>query len=155
MATYGPAMSDFQRSEIIRRQSDFLRSFQGEPETCVTVAIQGGGGLSQAQLSSKIVTFNQLTLTIMEVLIEARTTAKESTIMPRAPSDEDYATLAESLVNNGMSQIELQALGSVDSTNPALYCGALIKYLDAVAEFQGSGGESIRFEATQSLLTAQ
>jgi hypothetical protein len=154
MATYGPALTDPQRSEIIRSQSDFIRAFQDDPETCATVASQGGAALSAAQLSAHNAIFNQSMTTMMGLLIEARTTAQEGTTMPRPASEDDYAALVESMIENGTSENELQVLFSENSADPA-YCTATLDFMDAVADLSGLAGAAVRFEITQSLLTAQ
>lgn len=154
MATYGPALTDPQRAEIIRNQSDFLRVFQDDPETCAAVASQGGAVLSVAQLSTHKAIFNQTMVNMMGHLIEARAAAQEGPIMPRAASNDDYAALVKSMAENGTSENELQVLFSDNSADPA-YCTATLAYMDAVADLPGPAGAAIRFEITQSLLTAQ
>ena len=141
MATYGPALTDPQRSEMIRSQSDFLRTFQNDPETCAAVASQGGAALSAAQLSAHNAIFNQSMTTMM------------GTTMPRAASEDDYAALVKSMIENGTSENELQVLFSENSADPA-YCTATLDFMDAVADLPGPAGAAVRFEITQSLLTA-
>ena len=138
---------------MIRSQSDFLRTFQNDPETCAAVASQGGAALSAAQLSAHNAIFNQSMTTMMGLLIEARTTAQEGTTMPRAASEDDYAALVKSMIENGTSENELQVLFSENSADPA-YCTATLDFMDAVADLPGPAGAAVRFEITQSLLTA-
>lgn len=154
MATYGPALTDAQRSDLIRSQADFLRAFQDDPQTCAVVASQGGAALSAAQLSAVNSEFNQSMTTMMRLLIEARGAAQDGATMPRAASEDDYAALVAGMIETGTSEHELQVLFSENSADPA-YCTATLDFMDAIAEMPGAAGVAVRFEVTQGLLTAQ
>jgi hypothetical protein len=154
MATYGPALTDAQRVEMIKSQSDFLRSFQDDPDTCAVVASKGAGALSAEQLSAALAVFNQSITTMMRLLIEARETAQDGATMPRAASEDDFAALVADMIETGTSEHELQVFFSENSADPA-YCTAVLDFMDAVSGLPGPAGVAVRFEITQGILTTQ
>lgn len=155
MAKYAPALTDAQRAELIAGQADFLRAFQDDPETCALVAMQGGGALSEQQLSAVIAVFNRSMTSMMRLLFEASVAAQNGATVPRAASDDDYASLAASMVESGTSERELQALISEDGSDPEALCAASLAFMDASARLPDPAGASIRYEVTQGLLTSQ
>jgi hypothetical protein len=154
MATYGPALTDAQRSDFIRSQANFLRAFQDDPQICAVVASQGAAALSAAQLSAVNSEFNQSMTTMMRLLIEARGAAQDGATMPRAASEDDYAALMAGMIETGTSEHELQVLSSENSLDPA-YCTVTLDFMDTIAGMPGAAGVAVRFEVTQGLLTAQ
>jgi hypothetical protein len=154
MATYGPALTDAQRSELIISQSNFMRAFKDDPETCAVVASQGGTALSSDQLSEVNTVFNQFMTTWVRLLIEAREATPDGAIMPHAASEDDYAALVAYMIETGTSEHELQVLLSKNSADPA-YCMATLDFMDAVAVLPNAAGAAVRFEMTQGILTAQ
>ncbi len=154
MAIYGPALTDSQRSILIRSQSDFLRAFQEDPKTCAAVAMQGGAALSPQQLSSVSAVFNRTMTTMMGLLIDAKAAARDGAAMPKPPSEDDYALLVGSMIESGTTEHELQVLFSEQSDDPA-FCKVTLAFMDAVADLATPSGAAVRFEIVQSLLTAQ
>lgn len=152
LAIYGPALTDTQRRVVIQNQTDFIREFQGDPETCAMVAISGGAGLSQEQLLSVKEIFNRTLVETMGLLIDARNASRDGVMMPSAPTEDDYLLLTESIFESGFTEDQLMAFANGDTTHPE-FCNMAIGFMDAIARIEGQAGERIRFEATQEMLT--
>jgi hypothetical protein len=154
MAAYAPALTDRQRSLLIRSQADFLRAFQNDPKTCSIVADQGGAGLSQQQLSSVGSVFNKSMATMMGLLIDAQAAARGDAVMPKPPTEDDYAILFRRMIETGTTERELFVIFNQQNDDPA-YCKANIAFLDTLVELPNPSGTALRHEITQNLLTAQ
>jgi hypothetical protein len=153
LSTYGPAMTDEQRKELLQSNLELLRQFEDRPSLCVEVAMTGGQTLSQSELLSAQDELNKLMIVMTDNLLEAKEAASAGASMPTPPSDEDYGQIVTELVEAGMTEGELQALINEDTSHPD-FCSANIAFLEGAIAMGGSSGEAVRFEVSQQMLVA-
>lgn len=153
LAVYGPAVTDEQRAEIIHKQLLLLKAFEDDPGTCAYAAANGYVGLDQATLSSATAQLNDASISLALALIDARTRAAKTLPPPIPATEDDYASLFHSLMEEGFTKEDLEVFLAGNSDDLE-YCRVAIRYLDKVVGFPGASGRASRFETTQLLLTA-
>lgn len=153
LSTYGPAMTDNQRGELLQANSELLQAFETQPELCIDVAMTGGQSLSQEQWRPRRDALNNLMVVMTENLLAAKESATAGTSVPIPPTDEDYGQLVTELLADGMPESELQALINEDPTHPD-FCSAMIAFMEGAVALEGDAGEAVRFEIAQQALVA-
>ncbi len=151
LSIYGPAMTDAQRIDVLESHFDFLRAFEDRPALCAKAAMNGGTAFSQAKLRSVQGILNNVSVPIIENLLDAKLAALEGAITPTPSTDEDYEIFFSELQDRGMSEDALDVLANGDPTHPD-FCPASIAFLEGMIEMQSTAGEAVRFEILQEML---
>ena len=86
-------------------------------------------------------------------LLDAREAATAGAQVPRPPTEQDYETLVQEVLAAGMTSDQLLVIGDQDAKHPE-FCSAIIRWTDGVVAMEGPAGEAVRFEFTQTILTA-
>jgi hypothetical protein len=153
LATYGPALSDTQRKEIIQSHLDLLQSVENQPVLCSDLSMTGGTNLSQEQLLTVIDEYTRAIVVMTGHLLDAKAKASDGSVMPRPPTEEDYGALVASLFAAGMTEDQMLLIYEQKASHPE-FCSAVIRFMDGVVALEGTVGEAVRFEVTQLTLTA-
>jgi len=153
LATYGPALSDIQRKEIIESNSEILRLAEDQPTVCADLGMTGGQNVSSDQLLTFKSELNRALVIMVGHLLDAKDAAVAGSTVPKPPTEQDYLTLVRGLLDDGMTEDQLQAIFNQEASHPE-FCAALIMFMDGVVAMDGMAGEAVRFEVTQGMLTA-
>lgn len=153
LATYGPALTDVQRKEIIGSSLDMLRRVEDQRKLCVDIAATGGQNLSQQELLSVQDELNRALVIMTGNLLDAKEAAAVGAQVQRPPTEQDYKTLIIAVYAAGMTEDQLQAVFDQDAEHPE-FCSAIIQWMDGVVAMDGPAGEAVRFEAAQAMLSA-
>lgn len=151
LSTYGPAMTDDQRKELLQANVELLREFEDRPALCAEVATTGGQELSQEELLGAQTALNNSMIVMTENLLKAKESATAGASVPKPPTDEDYGQLVAELMESGMTEEELQALINEDPSHPD-YCTANIQFLEGAIVMRGAAGSAVRFDLSQQML---
>ena len=154
LATYASALNDQQRKDILQTSFDMLRAFEDRPALCLDLAMTGGENMTQEQLLSAQSLLNRNMIVMTQSLLDARQAAAGGTLVPRPPTEQDYAALLQLLYARGVLEDQVQALFNEDASHPQ-FCQAQIAFLDAVIDLEGASGEAVRFEVSQAMLIAR
>lgn len=152
LAPHGSALTDRQRIEMLQSRVLLLNATRDNPRICSDLAVTGGQELSQQDLQSIADGYNRMMMTTVGNLLEARASPPANTAPPPTPSEADYLLLMQKLMQAGMREEQLDAIGLADASHPD-YCVALADYLAAVARLDGPSGRAIRYETVQLMMS--
>ncbi len=149
-ADYLKTAPDATLGKVLLAQIEVFKTFEDEPMTCNKVLMLGSSALKPEQLRK----LGRVNADMQVALFEASYQGEFNPVQRPPANRENYSQLVSSMIQNGASEIHIQAVIKPDINNPDL-CSAFIGYFQAIHDADFPGSSSIRSDIVASLVQAE